>query len=407
MAAYELSVAGFSVVVLEAAGQAGGRIATRQENGFSVLVEAGAEFIHGSLPLTLGLLKEAGIGCQPVEGRMLRVRKGEWIREDLFSGDWGDLMQKMGLLSEDIPIETFLETYFAGERYAPLRSSVRGFAEGYDLVDLSRASTLALYREWQGEDEQQFRVDGGYSRLIQYLADRCVASGCVIHFHKPVQSVRWQKGRVELESVSGEIFTGSRLVITVSLGVLQRTPGMPSAIRFAPEVPAYRHAAKEMGYGSVIKVMMEFKTCFWEKGVGFVLSDESVPTWWTQCPSSGPLLTAWIAATAMRDFQAWSAGEQLNACIRSLASIFHIGEEFVREQLVACVVHDWMGAPYILGGYSYETVGSEEARKQMRQPVEDTLFFSGEALYEGQALATVEAALCSGQETAKKIKAQL
>jgi len=76
---------------------------------------------------------------------MTRVRKGEWIRQDLFSGDWDQLLQQMGQLQQDMPVETFLNTYFAEERYALLRSSVQGFAEGYDLVDLRRASTLALY----------------------------------------------------------------------------------------------------------------------------------------------------------------------------------------------------------------------------------------------------------------------
>ena len=404
MAAYELSAAGCPVIVLEAAERAGGRILTQQAGGgFSIPVEAGAEFIHGSLPVTMRLLKEAGLTCQPVEGKMLRVRNGEWIRQDLFSGDWQELMQRMGELKEDVPIETFLQTYFSGQRYALLRSSVRGFAEGYDLVDLHRASTLALYREWQEEGDEQYRVDGGYSRLIDYLMDRCLARGSAIHFSKPVREVRWQKGRVEAECVTGEIFKGSRLITTVSLGILQLAPEMPSAIRFTPELPVYRQAVQEMGYGSVIKVLMEFKTSFWEEGVGFILSDEPVPTWWTRHPSSDRLLTAWITATAMRNFQALSAEDQLRSCIRSLASIFKVREDFLRGQLVACSIHDWMKAPYICGGYSYETVGSEAARKQMHQPVEDTLFFSGEAFYEGQALATVEAALCNGQETATKI----
>lgn len=206
--------------------------------------------------------------------------------------------------------------------------------------------------------------------------------------------------------MGGEIFTGHRVIITASLGVLQRTPGTPASIMFSPDIPAYRQAAQEMGYGSVIKVLMEFRKRFWEDGVGFVLSDEPAPTWWTQDPSSDKLLTGWIAATAMRNFQTLSAGDQLRTCIRSLASIFKVGEDLVREQLVACSIHDWMKAPYIRGGYSYETVGSEAARKQMHRPVEDTLFFSGEALYEGQALATVEAALCSGQAAAEMIRAR-
>lgn len=184
VAAYELSAAGYPVIVVEATERAGGRILTQEGGGFSMPVEAGAEFIHGELPVTLKLLKEAGITYRPVEGRMLRLRNGEWIEQDLFSGDWEELMRQMGQLKEDIPIETFLDTYFSDGRYALLRSSVRGFAEGYDLVDLRRASTLALYQEWQEEGEAQYRVDGGYGKLIDHLVSCCLARGCVILFFK-------------------------------------------------------------------------------------------------------------------------------------------------------------------------------------------------------------------------------
>ncbi len=130
-------------MLLEAMKRPGGRIQTLHDEGFTTPVEGGAEFVHGSLPITLRLLKEAGIPYSVVEGNMRRVRKGQWIEEDLFSGDWEELLQRMEELKEDMPIETFLQTYFSDEKYQLLRSSIRGFAEGYDLVDVRRASTKA------------------------------------------------------------------------------------------------------------------------------------------------------------------------------------------------------------------------------------------------------------------------
>jgi monoamine oxidase len=409
MAAYELSEAGFSVVVVEAAAIPGGRVHTLHDQGFSAPVEAGAEFVHGSLPITLGLLKKAGISYRPVKGKMTRVREGEWVEQDLFSGDWEELMQQMGRLQQDVSIENFLNTCFSGDRYALLRSSVRGFAEGYDLVDVNRASTLALYREWQEEGETEFRVDGGYSRLVHYLEEQCLARGCTFHYSSPVQEIKWQKGMVTAHCTTGEVVSGSKLITTVSLGVLQLAPGMPSALQFTPDIPACRQAALEMGYGAVIKILMEFKTPFWEKkaeGIGFILSDEPVPTWWTQFPGKHPLLTAWVSGMAMNNFRALDEAGRLSACLDSLAAIFKVDASFVKEQLTACSIRDWMTAPYIHGGYSYETVGGEAARARLHQSLDDTLYFAGEALYEGQALATVEAALHSGKALAEKIIAQ-
>lgn len=382
---------------------------TLHDKGFSTPVEAGAEFVHGSLPLTLGLLKAAGISYHPVKGKMIRVRQGEWIQQDLFSGDWDALMERMGALEQDMPIGAFLDLYFPGDRYALLRASVRGFAEGYDLADLSRASTLALYNEWQEEGEQEFRVEGGYGRLVQYLEEACIARGCVFHYSAPVREIQWQKGRVVLQCAEGKVFTGGQLISTVSLGVLQLSPAEPFALRFTPEIPAYRQAAVEMGYGSVIKVLMEFRSSFWENkemGIGFILSDEPVPTWWTQFPGKSKLLTAWIAAAAMGNFRALDAEGRLRSCLRSLAALFRVDVAYLKDELVAYSIHDWMTAPYIRGGYSYETLGSGTARARLHQSIEDTLYFAGEALYEGQALATVEAALDSGRMVAGKIIAQ-
>ena len=61
MAAQILCNAKKKVCILEARDRIGGRVHTVTEKGFSKSIEAGAEFIHGKLPLTFKLLKEAGI----------------------------------------------------------------------------------------------------------------------------------------------------------------------------------------------------------------------------------------------------------------------------------------------------------------------------------------------------------
>ena len=77
MTAYELSKHKIPVTILEAKKRLGGRIHTLSDTSFSQPVEAGAEFIHGDLPLTISLLKEAGITYHEVNDTMFRLEKGK------------------------------------------------------------------------------------------------------------------------------------------------------------------------------------------------------------------------------------------------------------------------------------------------------------------------------------------
>lgn len=428
-AARRLSQAGHRVTLLEATAEPGGRILSLAPRGFSGLVEGGAEFVHGPLPFTLALAKEAGIALTPIRAQMTQkvqgIRSGEggdpakkseargedqgseedW--EGLMGDDWGLLMKKMEELVEDMPIAGFLTKYFGAQRYAGLRESVRRFAEGYDLADIHRVSTRFLYREWAREGEaEEYRPEGGYRRMIDWLVDECRRMGAGLSLSSPVVEVRWQKGKVEAKTAAGQVFTGDRLVVTASLGSLEA-----GGLRFDPLLPAIQEAVQRMGYGSVIKILLEFKTRFWLKRkvkdhTLFVLSDEEVPVWWTQTEAESRLLTGWLAGEGMRRFQQLDEEKRLESCLRSLAAFFSLDAGWLRRDLAASMILDWAEAPFVRGGYSFEPVGAADARAVLLRPVEGTLYFCGEALYEGIAPGTVEAAFSSGQEVAEKIIAQ-
>jgi monoamine oxidase len=93
----------------------------------------------------------------------------------------------------------------------------------------------------------------------------------------------------------------------------------------------------------------------------------------------------------------------LQYALYSLAGIFGLPVLFLERELVASQITDWGVDPYALGAYSWDTLNSKKARQFLQQPVENTLYFAGEALYEGAHPGTVEAALISGLEAAKKI----
>src|SRR3954470_24283419 len=169
MAAKELSAKGKKVIVLEARNRAGGRIDTLPAKHFSHPVEAGAEFIHGNLELTQQLLKEYNIQYTKVEGSMLRNKNGKWQDTEEEIEGWGEMMQKMNGLKEDMTLTNFLNTFFNQEKYAALRQSALRFAQGFDVANEHDASVIALRSEWEYEEEEQYRMPGGYMQLIDAL----------------------------------------------------------------------------------------------------------------------------------------------------------------------------------------------------------------------------------------------
>ena len=74
----------------------------------------------------------------------------------------------------------------------------------------------------------------------------------------------------------------------------------------------------------------------------------------------------------------------------------------MREIRSARVVN-WSADEYSRGAYAYKTLNTSSAIKTFSAPVDNTIFFAGEGLYDGAEMGTVEAALASGREAAEKI----
>jgi len=53
-------------------------------------------------------------------------------------------------------------------------------------------------------------------------------------------------------------------LIALPLGVLQADSNETGAITFTPEISNHDKAIKAMGFGSIIKILLEFDAPFWE-----------------------------------------------------------------------------------------------------------------------------------------------
>lgn len=393
MAARTLS-SQYSVTILEAGNTPGGRMCTIQDmdGGY---IEAGAEFVHGHLPLTLSLLHEAGLKYYPVEGEMYQVEDGQWTQEEEMDEGWNSLLEEMGDEEQDMPLQAFLDKYYPLPGNAALREHAKAFAQGFDLADTEKAGIKFLYQEWTNESEDNFRIEKGYSALVDFLA-----KGLDIRTNQCVKHIAWQAGNVVVMTAS-QTFRGSKVIVTVPLPVLQE-----DAITFSPAIDTYGEAARVIGWGSVIKIVLKFRYPFWQEkaeNIGFILSSEKIPTWWPQLPDDMPALTGWLGGPPALALKDADDDVLLDLSFSSLAAIFNVSADYLREQLTDNHIFNWTAIPHIHGAYSYGTPGFLMAQKVLNTPVSDTVYFAGEALYNGKSPGTVEAAFSSGKAVAEKI----
>ena len=216
-------------------------------------------------------------------------------------------------------------------------------------------------------------------------------------------------------TTNGDVYTGNKVIITVPIGVLCAAPGDPCAITFSPALPAIDAAIGKMGYGAVIKVLLRFTEPFWKQpgiaklvekkldNIGFIFSREAIPTWWTQHPGTLPLLTGWLGGPPAEEMRHTSDEDIRDAALSSLAAIFKTTVGDLQAQLLSWRVVNWTASPYSRGSYTFATVDTDTARKVLCTPVEDTICFAGEALYDGPEMGTVEAALSSGKSIANML----
>ena len=404
MAARELARAGARVTVVEARERCGGRIFALPESAFGYPAEGGAEFVHGAARITRAVMHEAGLSLAPRGGSRWSARSGALQPADPELPHEDRFYRALREVETDLPIAEFLETRFADRRYDELRRRITRTVEGYDAADPRRASTLALRAEWLAEDEGQHgRLAEGYGALIEHLAAECRRHGAAIRLGAAVTALEESgDARIAAHCRCGVVIEADAAVLTVPLPLL-------SEIALPPAARGHVAAAADIGFGNVVKLLFHFATRWWADRRGraladlsFLLSDATVPTWWTQHPAEHPVLTGWFAGPRADTVSSLAEDELVAMGLASLAEIFDLPREQLNNGLVASRAINWGNEPFSRGAYSYATPRTREAQAVLRKPA-GAIYFSGEALYAGPDMGTVEAALASGLETAQAI----
>lgn len=420
-AADALSRAGARVLLVEARRRIGGRIWTVRDRRWKLPLELGAEFVHGRAVETFRIADEAGLVVDRLPDLHWKVTRAGlspipelWNRVDR-------VMRRMKRGGRDRSVAEFLARR---KLPADLRSLAVSIVEGYHAAHLDRVSERFLSTAGKGrakaEEHAQFRIVSGYAGIVEFLRARAADRGVSFRLGAPVAKVRWKRGAVSVSTVGGAEIRAARALVTVPLGVLQAPGGSAGAIRFEPPLAEKQTALSRLEMGHVARLVFLFRDRFWQakgfierrvartppdaaRDLGFVYSpDAAVPVWWTAAPAQAPMMVGWAGGPAAERLLGSSRGRILRTALTALGELLGVPRRRLEDRLERWRLHDWSADPYSRGAYSYALVGAGPAHRVLARPLEETLFFAGEATEEEKS-GTVEGALASGLRAARQI----
>jgi len=223
-------------------------------------------------------------------------------------------------------------------------------------------------------------VKQGLGRLVARLgADLPVSLNTI------VREIDWSaRDHVTVRTNKGEIVART-VLITVSIGILQS-----GLIKFTPALPTATVAALD-GFvpGCANRIALHFdRDVFGQVPSNFTIVDGDAEPLAIYIPPFG---FNYIVGQTGGRFAAHltRAGQQaaIDYTMARTVAVFGAG---IRKHFTRAIVSAWDTDPWVLGAYAAVKAGHFGARDALAQPVEDRLFFAGEAV------ATPMVATCGG-----------
>jgi monoamine oxidase len=432
-AASKLAGSGLSVTVLEARDRIGGRMFTFRDPACQAPIALGAEFIHGLAPEIWQLLQSRKVTITEVTGDQWCFQKGGLSNCDLFS-EVDAILKTMDANSPDESFLSFLERRFPdseiNQKQRGAKKRAVSYVTGFNAADPNRVGVHWLVQGMRAEEkiegDRAFRSRNGYEDLIDIFREQLTQAGAVIQTETVVDSLNWSGGHAEVEAHRNrdkEVckLSASRALITLPLGVLQASPDDAGAVRFVPALPQKKmEALKKLEMGKVIRVTLRFQRRFWDEislpaepaktlsDMSFLFSeDDYFPTWWTTMPDKLPIVTGWAPFDSAERLSGKSRSFVVDHALRTLGTLFDVKSVELARLLDEAYFHDWQSDPFSRGAYSYGAVGADGAQEALGSPIENTLFFAGEATDVTGHNGTVNGAMASGYRAAQEVLASI
>lgn len=296
---------------------------------------------------------------------------------------------------KDMRVESFLRSHpLQSSPDKEHRSLIRGLLSNEYGEDPSVLSIRTLL-EPDSYTLKNYRIHDGFGALTSAMA----GSVQDIRTKTAVKCVQWEKGRVRVHTSRGSTLTAAACATTVPVGVLQK--GTP--VFEGPLPPEKYEAIESLLPGRVTKVIMEFREQFWNPNMNFLRGGRQQLSWppLAQHDREAPYLSALVGGTQADILARMNIGAAARKVAREIMAVHGITNP--QHMFVNGFTTAWHREAHIQTGYSTPDVGAPpDVRERLRRPVDDTLFFAGEAVSSSHP-GIVTGAIETGYQAADEI----
>jgi monoamine oxidase len=249
-------------------------------------------------------------------------------------------------------------------RWTPLFDYWCSIANAADSDQVSVEDTFNYH-----DTDENWPIKEGFGALIaRFGADVPVRLNC------PVEQVHWGGRAIELQTPKGTV-RARRVLITVSTGILGA-----GGIRFDPGLPDWKMGAiagLPMGTHNRIGLIFDQDVfgpdC--PEGAGILLPNEE-PIGFSFRPFGQPMAVALTGGRHALWLERAGVAAAVDFAMEKLTKIF--GNK-IRAHLRRYIVTAWGGDPWTRGSYSAALPGNGRQRAALARPIDERLFFAGEA----------------------------
>jgi monoamine oxidase len=242
-----------------------------------------------------------------------------------------------------------------------------------------------------------------------------------IKFEHAVKKINYSADKIIIEGdrrvdSSTESFSveADRVIVTVPVSLLK-----DGDITFSPALPSAKTTAlSKLGMDAAVRVVLEFKQNFWGLDTRFIYGGTEIPEYFNVGAGDDNILFAKMLSMNIMGPKAQAFSDAPETIVPTIlaemdahfdgAASENVRRNIDNPDIVLSVIKDWTKEPYIRGGVSYvKPGGSYEDRIALSEPVQNKLFFAGEATdAEGDA-GTINGALNSAERVVEEFVASL